>query len=307
MWGNFFYAQTVKGKVTSGGANLPGVSVIVQGTKNGTVTDFDGSFVLNNVEPKALLLFSYVGYKNLSIPADTKSVMQITMISDLEKLNEVVVIGYGTSKRKDINGAVSSIKASFGILSFNGNKIITTSSGGALITDSKKIKDKAIFYSNQSKDIAVHYQHSEIGYNYRMSNICAGIGLGQIKILDKNVEARRKNHFFYKEIFKEIENVELSEVLDETHFSNFWLNTILIKPSNNINKEGLRTALENANIESRPLWKPMHLQPIFCKYPYYGGKIAEGLFDNGLCLPSGSNLTIEDKDRIRKVIEEFFN
>ncbi|ABQ03370.1 DegT/DnrJ/EryC1/StrS family aminotransferase [Flavobacterium johnsoniae] len=196
---------------------------------------------------------------------------------------------------------------SFGILSFNGNKIITTSSGGALITDSKKIKDKAIFYSNQSKDIAVHYQHSEIGYNYRMSNICAGIGLGQIKILDKNVEARRKNHFFYKEIFKEIENVELSEVLDETHFSNFWLNTILIKPSNNINKEGLRTALENANIESRPLWKPMHLQPIFCKYPYYGGKIAEGLFDNGLCLPSGSNLTIEDKDRIRKVIEEFFN
>lgn len=196
---------------------------------------------------------------------------------------------------------------SFGILSFNGNKIITTSSGGALITDSKKIKDKAIFYSNQSKDIAVHYQHSEIGYNYRMSNICAGIGLGQIKILDKNVEARRKNHFFYKEIFKEIENVELSEVLDETHFSNFWLNTILIKPSNNINKEGLRTALENANIESRPLWKPMHLQPIFCKYPYYGGKIAKGLFDNGLCLPSGSNLTIEDKDRIRKVIEEFFN
>jgi TonB-linked SusC/RagA family outer membrane protein len=112
MWGNFFYAQTVKGKVTSGGANLPGVSVIVQGTKNGTVTDFDGSFVLNNVEPKALLLFSYVGYKNLSIPADTKSVMQVTMISDLEKLNEVVVIGYGTSKRKDINGAVSSIKAS---------------------------------------------------------------------------------------------------------------------------------------------------------------------------------------------------
>ncbi|SEP03384.1 TonB-linked outer membrane protein, SusC/RagA family [Flavobacterium sp. CF108] len=112
MWGNFFYAQTVKGKVTSGGANLPGVSVIVQGTKNGTVTDFDGSFVLNNVEPKALLLFSYVGYKNLSIPADTKAIMQITMVNDLEKLNEVVVIGYGTSKRKDINGAVSSIKAS---------------------------------------------------------------------------------------------------------------------------------------------------------------------------------------------------
>ena len=112
MWGNFFFAQTVKGKVTAGGANLPGVSVIVQGTKNETITDFDGSFVLNNVEPKATLLFNYIGYKNLSIPADTKSFMQVTMVNDLEKLNEVVVIGYGTSKRKDINGAVSSIKAS---------------------------------------------------------------------------------------------------------------------------------------------------------------------------------------------------
>jgi TonB-dependent starch-binding outer membrane protein SusC len=112
MWGNFFFAQTVKGKVTAGGANLPGVSVIVQGTKNETITDFDGSFVLNNVEPKAILLFNYIGYKNLSVPADTKSFMQVTMVSDLEKLNEVVVIGYGTSKRKDINGAVSSIKAS---------------------------------------------------------------------------------------------------------------------------------------------------------------------------------------------------
>ncbi|MGN7808422.1 aminotransferase class I/II-fold pyridoxal phosphate-dependent enzyme [Flavobacterium johnsoniae] len=205
------------------------------------------------------------------------------------------------------NGKKCGSFGSFGILSFNGNKIITTSSGGALITNSKKLKEKAIFYSNQSKDIAVHYQHSEIGYNYRMSNICAGIGLGQIKILDKNVEARRKNHFFYKEIFKEIKNVKLSEVLDETLFSNFWLNTILIKPSNDINKENLRLTLENANIESRPLWKPMHLQPIFNKYPYYGSNIAEKLFNMGLCLPSGSNLTIEDKNRIRKVIETFFN
>jgi len=195
----------------------------------------------------------------------------------------------------------------FGILSFNGNKIITTSSGGALITNSRKLKEKAIFYSNQSKDIAIHYQHSEIGYNYRMSNICAGIGLGQIKVLDDNIEARRKNHFFYREIFNEIESVNLSEVLDETYFSNFWLNTIFIKPSKNKNKENLRLALENENIECRPVWKPMHLQPVFEKYPYYGGKIAEDLFDKGLCLPSGSNLTIEDKNRIRKVIENFFN
>ncbi|WP_264553442.1 DegT/DnrJ/EryC1/StrS family aminotransferase [Flavobacterium sp. N2038] len=195
---------------------------------------------------------------------------------------------------------------SFGILSFNGNKIITTSSGGALISNSKKTKERAIFYSNQSKDIAVHYQHSEIGYNYRMSNICAGIGLGQIKMLDKNIEARRENHFFYREIFNEIEDVELSEISDETSFSNFWLNTILVKQNKNKDRERLRLTLEKANIESRPLWKPMHLQPIFMKYPYYGNKVAEELFDKGLCLPSSSNLTTEDKNRIKEVITNFF-
>lgn len=195
---------------------------------------------------------------------------------------------------------------SFGVLSFNGNKIITTSSGGALVTTSKKIKERAIFYSNQSKDIAAHYQHSEIGYNYRMSNICASIGLGQIKILDKNVEARRNNHFFYKEIFNKIDDVVLSEVIGESFFSNFWLNTILVKPNKNKDREGLRLALENANIECRPLWKPMHLQPIFEKYPFYGGKIAEQLFDKGLCLPSGSTLTNEDKNKIKEVILNFF-
>lgn len=195
---------------------------------------------------------------------------------------------------------------SFGVLSFNGNKIITTSSGGALVTTSKKIKERAIFYSNQSKDIAAHYQHSEIGYNYRMSNICASIGLGQIKILDKNVEARRNNHFFYKEIFNKIDDVVLSEVIGESFFPNFWLNTILVKTNKNKGREGLRLALENANIECRPLWKPMHLQPIFEKYPFYGGKIAEQLFDKGLCLPSGSTLTNEDKNKIKEVIVNFF-
>jgi dTDP-4-amino-4,6-dideoxygalactose transaminase len=195
----------------------------------------------------------------------------------------------------------------FGILSFNGNKIITTSSGGALISTSINLKEKAIFYATQAKDEAVHYQHSEIGYNYRMSNICAGIGLGQVQILDKNVIARRENHFFYKDIFNNIENVKLFEVLNEGYYSNYWLNTILIEPNKEKNRESLRMAFENQNIETRPLWKPMHLQPIFEKYPYYGGKISETLFEKGLCLPSGSNLTIEDKNRIKKVIETFFN
>ncbi|MFQ6601607.1 DegT/DnrJ/EryC1/StrS family aminotransferase [Flavobacterium sp. C3NV] len=194
----------------------------------------------------------------------------------------------------------------FGIFSFNGNKIITTSSGGALITNSKVLKEKAIFYATQSKDDAVHYQHSQIGYNYRMSNICAGVGLGQIKILDRNVDSRRKINSFYKEIFRDIEGVDVFESINENYFSNYWLTTILVEPYKNRNKENLRLAFEEANIESRPLWKPMHLQPIFEKHPYYGNRIAENLFEKGLCLPSGSNLSIEDKKRIREVIVDFF-
>lgn len=193
---------------------------------------------------------------------------------------------------------------SFGIVSFNGNKIITTSSGGALITNSEQIKNKAIFYSTQSKDKAVHYQHSEIGYNYRMSNICAGIGLGQIKMLEENIKKRRENHLFYKDVFKEIKKDVLFDNTNEDFLSNYWLNTILLE--NKKDRENLRIAFDVANIESRPLWKPMHLQPLFEKYPYYGNKIAEELFDRGLCLPSGSNLTIKDKSRIKEVIINFF-
>lgn len=196
----------------------------------------------------------------------------------------------------------------FSIFSFNGNKIITASSGGALITKSENLKEKAVFYANQSKDKAVHYQHSEIGYNYRMSNICAGIGLGQMSILDKNIAARQEMHDFYEVIFKEISNVKLYKNTDEDYFSNYWLSTILIESDieNNLNRESLREAFEKANIESRPLWKPLHLQPVFEKYPYYGNKVAEDLFEKGLCLPSGSNLTAEDKNRVKEVICAFF-
>lgn len=193
----------------------------------------------------------------------------------------------------------------FGILSFNGNKIITTSSGGALIANSREFKEKAIFYATQSKDKEVHYEHSEIGYNYRMSNVCAGIGLGQMKILNENVIKRKENHSFYQEIFKSIEGVELFEVLNKDYVSSYWLNTILINHDNK-NRENLRIALEEKNIESRLLWKPMHLQPIFSNYPYYGTKVAEELFEKGLCLPSGSNLSTKDKERIKEVIISFF-
>ena len=195
-----------------------------------------------------------------------------------------------------------------GVLSFNGNKIITTSGGGAIVTKTKALKDKALFYATQARDAAPHYQHSEIGYNYRMSNICAGIGRGQMEVLDAHVALRRAMHDFYVALFKGLNGVTVFTAPNADYFSNHWLSAILIDPlkTNGITRETLRLALEAKNIESRPLWKPMHLQPVFEKYPYYGNNVAETLFENGLCLPSGSNLTEEDRGRIAEVIKSVF-
>jgi len=196
-----------------------------------------------------------------------------------------------------------------GILSFNGNKIITTSGGGATVAKTKAQKDKIVFLSTQARDNAPHYQHSEVGYNYRMSNICAGIGRGQMEVLDKHVALRRDMHDFYTSICSEIEGITVFKEPNEDYFSNHWLSAVIIDPSitkGGKTREDFRLFLESLNIESRPLWKPMHLQPIFEKYPYYGTSIAEGLFENGLCLPSGSNMTSEDKDRIKEAFHKFF-
>lgn len=196
-----------------------------------------------------------------------------------------------------------------GVLSFNGNKIITTSGGGALVAKTKEIKDKAVFFATQSRDNAPHYQHSEIGYNYRMSNIVAGIGRGQMEVLDGHIALRRAMHEFYMTYFKDIKGVTVFTEPNTDYYSNHWLTAILINPEQTDGKtrEDLRLALEAANIESRPLWKPMHLQPIFANDPYYGGTLSESLFENGLCLPSGSNLTNEDRDRIKLALDKFFS
>lgn len=195
-----------------------------------------------------------------------------------------------------------------GVLSFNGNKIITTSGGGAIVTSSKEMKERAVFLSTQARDTAPHYQHSEVGYNYRMSNICAGIGRGQMEVLDKHIQLRREMNAYYINYFLNIDGVAILTEPNESYFSNQWLSAITINPekTQGKTKEDLRLVLEEANIESRPLWKPMHLQPIFEKYPYYGKKTAEDLFETGLCLPSGSNLTNEDRSRIEKVLDVFF-
>ena len=192
-------------------------------------------------------------------------------------------------------------------LSFNGNKIITTSGGGALVSKKETIKEKAIFLATQARDAAPHYQHSHVGYNYRLSNISAGIGRGQMEVLQKHINLRREMHDFYMNLFKNIKEVIVFQEPNSDYYSNHWLSCITINSSENgKTSEQLRLALENDNIESRPLWKPMHLQPIFEKYPYYGNTVSENLFNNGLCLPSGSNLNNDDKQRIIETVSRFF-
>ncbi|WP_179019439.1 DegT/DnrJ/EryC1/StrS family aminotransferase [Winogradskyella forsetii] len=191
----------------------------------------------------------------------------------------------------------------FSILSFNGNKIITTSGGGAIVTKTIENKEKAVFLATQARDNAPHYLHSHIGYNYRMSNIVAGIGRGQMTILDSHVAKRRSNHEFYFNAFKNNNKITF---LKEPNgfFSNRWLSCILLDSKST--REGLRLALEKENIESRPLWKPMHQQPVFKGAPRYLNGVSDELFEKGLCLPSGSNLTDAELDRVVSAINTYF-
>jgi len=195
-----------------------------------------------------------------------------------------------------------------GVLSFNGNKIITTSGGGALLSDNRQYIEKARFLATQARDAAPHYQHSEAGYNYRMGNINAAIGLGQMEVLDERVKRKREIWQFYYNELKEIfefqlpaEKIQVNKSTAKQIRSNRWLTTIITRSF--AQREALRQALETENIESRPLWKPMHLQPVFKEAPCFGGGVAEDLFERGLCLPSGTALTEEDLTRIVAIIK----
>ncbi|RCW90776.1 DegT/DnrJ/EryC1/StrS family aminotransferase [Winogradskyella arenosi] len=191
----------------------------------------------------------------------------------------------------------------FSVLSFNGNKIITTSGGGALVISTSELKEKAIFLATQARDQAPYYLHSEIGYNYRMSNIVAGIGRGQMTVLDQHVKQRRANYNHYREAFKA--NTQITFLKEpEGMTSNRWLTCILL--DSETTREGLRQALEHENIESRPLWKPMHQQPVFKAYPHYLNGVSDALFQRGLCLPSGSNLTEEELNRVTRTVHAYF-
>ncbi len=247
-------------------------------------------------KPKAIIVVHLYG-----MPAKIDEIQkiaskyQITLIEDAAE-------ALGSKYKEQKCGTFGDLS----ILSFNGNKIITTSGGGALVCKTKEDKQKAIFLATQARDNAPHYQHSEIGYNYRMSNIVAGIGRGQMEVLNKHVELRRANNSFYKKLFKDIEGVYVFTEPNDSYYSNHWLSCIVIDSNKSkFTPKQLRLKLENANIESRPLWKPMHLQPVFSHAPYYGINVSQNLFETGLCLPSGSNLTVADRERIEDVIKGF--
>jgi dTDP-4-amino-4,6-dideoxygalactose transaminase len=189
-----------------------------------------------------------------------------------------------------------------GIFSFNGNKIITTSGGGMLVSEDEGLVKKARFWATQARDPAPHYQHSEIGYNYRMSNVLAGIGRGQLRVLSDRVNARRANCEFYQHAIADLPGIEFMPEAPWNRCTR-WLTCILVDPSEfGTDREAIRLALEAENIEARPVWKPMHLQPVFKECQVFGGAVAEDLFKRGLCLPSGSNLTKSDLCRVADVL-----
>ena len=239
-------------------------------------------------KPKAIIPVHLYG-----MPAKMEEIMAVANEFDIPVIEDAAE-ALGSS----VNGKAMGTFGLMGVLSFNGNKIITTSGGGALLSDEEKFIVKSRFLATQARDDAPHYQHSELGYNYRMSNVCAAIGRGQMEVLDSHMAARRANFAFYKNALAAYQGFSFLEE-PEGFISNRWLSAVLIdKELLGVNREQIASALAAVNIESRPLWKPMHLQPIFEKYPFYGAGVASELFDKGLCLPSGSNLTEVELNRV---------
>ena len=245
--------------------------------------------------PKAIILVHLYG-----MPAKMDEIMKIANkyeIPIVEDAAEALGSVYKGKKCGTFGG--------MSILSFNGNKIITTSGGGALVCRKQAQKERAIFLSTQARDEAPYYQHSEIGYNYRMSNVSAGIGCGQMEVLEERIIQRRFNHHFYQNLFESMEGISIFSEPNDDFYSNHWLSAILIDEERiGFDRDKLRLKFLENNIETRPLWKPMHLQPIFSDAPYYGEDVSERLFQKGLCLPSGSNMTDNDRERIAKIFEE---
>ena len=247
--------------------------------------------------PKAIVVAHLYG-----MPARMKEIMAVA-----DKYGIPVVEDAAEALGSEYMGRRVGCNSKFGILSFNGNKIITTSGGGALISDDASLIERARFLATQARDPAPHYQHSVIGYNYRMSNVVAGVGRGQLEVLDLRVRQHREFNAWYRELLKNVPGVTFQSEPSADFYSNFWLTCIEIDPAvAGTDREKLRLAFEAANIESRPLWKPMHLQPVFAGCPAYVNGTSEKLFNNGLCLPSGSNIDAEGRRRIEEVLRREF-
>ncbi len=246
-------------------------------------------------KPKAIVWVNLYG-----MPAKIDEIRTIAAEYDISLLEDAAeALGSAYKGRKC--GTFGDIS----VISFNGNKIITTSNGGMLLSKKKEYVEKALFLATQARDNAPHYQHSHIGYNYRMSNVSAGIGRGQMMALPERVTARRANHDFYLQALSGIPGITVHTEPDGDFYSNHWLTCILVDPTQTggITREDIRLKLWESAIESRPLWKPMHLQPVFEACTFYGDGTSEHLFENGLCLPSGSNLRREELEEIAGVIK----
>ena len=245
-----------------------------------------------------------------------KAIIPVHLYGMPVKMDEVMEVAnrYGIPVLEDAAEALGSeykgqkcgTFGEYGVLSFNGNKMITTSGGGALVCPNEERAKRALFYATQAREQAPHYQHEKIGYNYRMSNICAGIGRGQMFVLDEHVARRREIHDLYVKLLNGVKGVKvMCQPEGEDFNSNYWLTCITVEPEEaGFTREDVRLALDADNIESRPLWKPMHLQPVFKDAPFYGNGTSERLFEIGLCLPSGPTLTDEDVERVTKVVKQ---
>lgn len=256
----------------------------------------------NGKLPKAIIPVHLYG-----MPAKMDEIISIANEYDVPVIEDAA-----EALGSNINGKSCGSFGTFGVLSFNGNKIITTSGGGALLSEDAEMIEKARFLATQARDATPHYQHSHIGYNYRMSNVLAGIGRGQLEVLNDRVAARRKNFERYRQYFSKINNQGFEILFQEEpegYFSNRWLTCILVDPSKNkgLTRELIRLAMELENIETRPLWKPMHQQPIFSSSKSYLNGVSDNLFENGLCLPSGSNLTENEFSKIFDCLDTIFS
>lgn len=240
-------------------------------------------------KPKAILPVHLYG-----MPARIDEICAIASKYDIPVLEDAA-----EALGSEFKGQKCGTFGTFGVLSFNGNKMITTSGGGALIVPDEAAKKQTMFYATQAREPFPYYQHEKVGYNYRMSNICAGIGRGQMFVLDEHIARRRAIHRLYTELLKDMPGIEVQQNPSEDFNSNFWLTCILIDPEKaGFSREDVRLHLADKNIETRPLWKPMHLQPVFKQSPFYGDGTSERLFDKGLCLPSGPTLTDDDICRV---------